>query len=245
MITPLYINGCAGCRIMWEEPALKCVLPNKAEQFFPISRISRVVIFGFCELETLALLACADHGITVVFVNPSGEIRARLIGHGGERQGLVQRLVDLFQHAEGYNLYRDWLAAMEKMAVRSVARRLKVANWQETTVVDLRRALVNNVAFHHGAWRGMLYSQVAEQMLDVGLNASSEALQTFQLDLVADLTQLLSWDFVVVLSQLNYQDSSFYAVEAWLQFYQSRTERVDQLLKATLNRLHIWLLELR
>ena len=39
---PLYIDGSPGCRVVLDEPALR-VVPDKADQLFPLSRISRVV----------------------------------------------------------------------------------------------------------------------------------------------------------------------------------------------------------
>ncbi len=92
---PLYINGSSGCRVVLDQPALRVVVQNKADQLFPLSRISRVVCKGAVEWSMFALLACADAGINLLFLQQNGEVRARWLGRGNERQSLNQRLVDL------------------------------------------------------------------------------------------------------------------------------------------------------
>ena len=74
---PLYIDGLPGCRVVLDEPALRIVVPEKADQLFPLSRISRVVCKGVVEWSMSALLACADAGITLLFLENNGEVRAR------------------------------------------------------------------------------------------------------------------------------------------------------------------------
>jgi len=46
LMRPLYIDGSPGCRVVLDEPALRVVVPDKADQLFPLSRISRVVCKG-------------------------------------------------------------------------------------------------------------------------------------------------------------------------------------------------------
>lgn len=53
---PLYIDGSPGCRVVLEEPALRVSLFNKADQLFPLTRISRVVCKGMVDWSISALL---------------------------------------------------------------------------------------------------------------------------------------------------------------------------------------------
>ena len=59
---PLYIDGAFGCRVVLDDPALRIIVPDRADQLFPLSRISRVVCQGSAEWSMQALLACADAG---------------------------------------------------------------------------------------------------------------------------------------------------------------------------------------
>jgi hypothetical protein len=58
------------------------------------------------------LLACADAGITLLFLENNGEVSARWRGRGGERQSLTQRLVDLSKVLL-WDFYPSLLAADE------------------------------------------------------------------------------------------------------------------------------------
>src|SRR5512136_2483897 len=102
---PLYIDGLPGCRVVLDEPALRVVVPDKADQLFPLSRISRVVCKGLVEWSMSALLACADAGINLLFLEKTGEVRARWLSRGNARQSLTQRLVDLLARADGLERY--------------------------------------------------------------------------------------------------------------------------------------------
>ncbi len=134
---PLYINGTPGCRVILDDPALRITTPDRADQLFPLSRISRVVCQGNVEWSTRALLACADMGIQLLFLRKNGEIRARWLGQSGERQKLTQRLVDLLSRADGLALYTNWLLSMEKLAARTFARQTGLTDWRERVIPPL------------------------------------------------------------------------------------------------------------
>ena len=85
-----------------------------------------------------ALLACADTGIQLLFLDGNGEIRARWLGRSGERQSLTQRLVDLLTYDDGRESYTNWYMSMEKLAVRSFARRIGLPDWRiDDLAVDM------------------------------------------------------------------------------------------------------------
>ena len=121
---PLYIDGSPGCRVVLDEPALRVMVPDKADQLFLLSRISRVVCKGLVEWSMSALLACADAGINLLFLEKTGEVRARWLGRGNERQALTQRLVDLLARNDGLERYENWYLSMEKLAARSFFQRM-------------------------------------------------------------------------------------------------------------------------
>jgi len=79
---PLYIEGREGLQIGWESPALQVTVPDLAEQWFPLQRVSRIVVTGKVQWQTEALLACAEQGISVTFLDESGDVSARWLGAG-------------------------------------------------------------------------------------------------------------------------------------------------------------------
>jgi CRISPR/Cas system-associated endonuclease Cas1 len=57
--------------------------------------------------RTDALLACANQGITVSFLDDGGAVVASWLGKSGERQFFMQRLADLLSRADGKDIYES------------------------------------------------------------------------------------------------------------------------------------------
>jgi hypothetical protein len=241
---PLYIDGSPGCRVVLDEPALRVVVPDKADQLFPLSRISHVVCSGVVEWSMSALLACADAGINLLFLHKNGEVRARWLGRNDERQSLTQRLVDLLARADGLQRYENWYLSMEKMAARSFARRMGLAEWREVPVNELRQWLSQSLSAdgRHQAnlLQGLLHSELLIWLPECGFS-NDEALLSGNLDLASDLSRILLWDFYpALLASETSKASSALATVASLQ--QQRADRFYLLFRSTINKLHQFLL---
>lgn len=242
---PLYIDGSPGCRVVLDEPALRVVVPDKADQLFPLSRISRVVCKGVVEWSMPAMLACADAGINLLFLQKNGEVRARWLGRGGERQSLTQRLVDLLARADGLQCYENWFLSMQKLAARSFARRMGLVEWREVSINELRQRLSLSLSIEgqHRAnlLQGLLHSELLNLLSDCGFCSDDEALLSGNLDLALDLSRLLVWDFYPSLLTADEPDTVT-ALAAMAALYQQREDRLYLLFRSTVNKLHQFLL---
>lgn len=243
---PLYIDGSPGCRVVWDQPALRVCLPEKADQLFPLARVSRVVCKGVVEWSMSALLACADVGITVLFLEKNGKVRARWLGHGGARQSLAQRLVDLLARADGPALYENWYLSMEKLAVRSFARRMDLSDWREISVVQLRKqlalALEGIGRRRANLLQSLLHAELLGWLADAGLGSDDEALLDKKLDLASDLSNLLIWDFYPSLLDWDEDVQQLADMQAMAALFQQRSDRIYLLFRSSLNKLHQFLL---
>lgn len=241
---PLYLDGASGCRVVLDEPALRVNCTGKADQLFPLARISKVVCKGVVEWSMSALLACADSGINLLFLQANGEIRARWLSRGGERQTLTQRLVDLLARADGYQLYGNWLLSMEKLAARSFARRMGLADWREIPVQELRKVLLLNLNPEQrqavNVLQSLLHSELLIWLPDSGFCSNDEALLSGNLDLAADLSKLLVWDFYPSLLQMDRQ--SLPTLPLLAELFQLRTDRLYFLFRSSHNKLQQFLL---
>lgn len=242
---PLYIDGSPGCRVVLDEPALRVSLANKADQLFPMSRVSRVVCKGVVDWSMSALLACADAGIAVLFLEKNGELRARWLGRATERQSLTQRLIDLLTRADGPDLYKNWTLAMEKLAARSFARRIGLVDWREIPVVALRRQLFVSLG-SEGRHRANLLENIllAELLVwlpKAGFASDDEALLAGDLDLAVFLSQLLMWDFYPLLLDDDTK-ANVATMHAMATLFQQRADRCYLLFQSTINKLHQFLL---
>lgn len=243
---PLYIDGSPGCRVVFDEPALRVVMPDKADQLFPLSRISRVVCKGVVDWSMSAMLACADAGINLLFLQKNGEVRARWLGRGSERQFLTQRLVDLLVRADGLERYENWYLSMQKLAARSFARRIGLVEWREISINELRQRLslsLSMKAQHHAnLLQGLLHSELLSLLLDCGFCSDDETLLSSNLDLALDISQLLIWDFYPSLLTADEADDGLPSLAAMAALYQERADRFYLLFRSTINKLHQFLL---
>ncbi len=242
---PLYINGSPGCRVVLEEPALRVVVPEKADQLFPLSRVSRVVCNGVVEWSMSALLACADMGINLLFLEKNGEVRARWLGRGDARQSLTQRLVDLLSRSDGQEKYENWYLSMQKMVARSFARRMGLNDWREVSINNLRQQ-INLTLSDEGRHRstvleGLLHSELLNWLPDCGFTIEDNAILSSNLDLAGDLSKLLVWDFYPALLTDSDIDAAT-ALEAMAYLFQKQEDRCYLLFRSTINKLHQFLL---
>ena len=244
---PLYIDGSPGCRVVLDEPALRISLTDKADQLFPMSRVSRVVCKGVVDWSMSALLACADAGIAVLFLEKNGALRARWLGRASERQSLTQRLVDLLARADGPALYDNWTRAMEKLAARSFARRIGLPDWREVPVATLRRQLFVSLGSEgrHLAnlLENILHAEILLWLPEAGFAGDDAALMTGELDLAVFLSRLLLWDFYpVLLDQDQDVAADDRSMPAMATLFQQRTDRCYLLFRGAVNKLHQFLL---
>jgi len=242
---PLYIDGSTGCRVVLDEPALRVSLADKADLLFPLSRVSRVVCKGLVDWSMSALLACADAGITVLFLEKNGEMRARWLGRTSERQSLTQRLLDLLARADGPGLFENWTLAMEKMAARSFARRAGLLDWREVPVPTLRRQLLVSLG-SEGRYRAnllenILHAELLVWLPEAGFCADDEALMVNDPDLSGFISRLLLWDFYpLLLASSTEPDAS--SMRAMAELFQQRADRGYLLFRSTINKLQQFLL---
>lgn len=242
---PLYIDGSPGCRVVLDEPALRISLADKADQLFPLSRVSRVVCKGVVEWSMSALLACADAGISVLFLEKNGELRARWLGRASERQSLTQRLLDLLARADGPGLYENWTLAMEKMAARSFARRIGMPDWREVPVATLRRQVLVSLG-SEGRYRAnllenMLHAELMVWLPEAGLCGDDEAIMASDPDLAVFISRLLIWDFYSLLLDAT-AESDASPMLAVARIFQLRADRAYLLFRSTINKFHQFLL---
>jgi hypothetical protein len=240
---PLYLEGIPGSRVVLDQPALRVVFPDKADSLFPLSRISRIVCKGCVEWSMSALLACADEGIQLIFLAANGQVRARWLGQVGERQILAQRLSDLLLRADGLILYTNWFAAIEKLAVRSFARRMGLSDWREISVKAIRKSVALSLSAQEQEaiqiLQSLMQSELYVWLADCGLCSDDEVL-LHQLDLAASFSQLLIWDFYPIFLVEHTANPVEFGKLA--ELFQQRNQRLYVLFRSTISKLQQFLL---
>jgi len=198
---PLYLDPKSPTSVGLDGPALSIRVEGQAERLMPLRRVSRILVNEKTQFSTAALLRCADHGISIVFVDPDGLVRGRLLGAPGERQELRQRLVDLLDRPDWRELYGNWRYAQEHHAVLRVQRRLGIrlgsasprgtARWIDK---EAGRLADSSDAVRSQCWmEEQLFAWMVNHLQTLGLGAQSELGQDGRPDLVADLAGVLRW----------------------------------------------------
>lgn len=241
---PLYIEGVAGCRVVLDEPALRIVVPEQSDRLFPLSRISKVVCSGIVDWSMSAMLACADAGIMLLFLHKNGEIRAQWLCQEGVRQSLTQRVLDLFARQDGFSRYENWYLAMEKLAVRSFARRIGRTDWREIPVAYQLKQLakVMSPAMQHRAnvLKALLHGELVIWFKDCGFDAHDEVLVNGPVDFVGDLSKLLLWDcYECLLSESVATETP--PLPAMATLFQQREDRLHLLFRSIINKFYQFL----
>ena len=119
-----YINATDGMQIRLDGPALSIHAPGQAATLTPLRRISRIIISGAPECSAAVLLACAERGITVTFLQANGAIRAHLFGQSMAENDLFRHLRDLLDRPDWPERYQLWLESAASRARVSICRKL-------------------------------------------------------------------------------------------------------------------------
>lgn len=202
---PLYLRGGPGMRVEADGPALRVRRPARAAQWFPLTRLARVVSSGAVQWDCEALLLCAETGTPVVFLQRDGSVRGYLFGGAARSRDphdlLYTRLRARLSRPDGMARYGEWRNAMTRAAIRALGAQLG-RRLDDEPPHRLRQALAETrrryagagpAALIEGRLRGLLSGLSAELLAEVGLDATRWTKLDFGVDLAADLAGLLGW----------------------------------------------------
>ena len=242
VMTPLYLEGKAGMQVVLDEPALSVITAGKTRQLFPLTRISRIVVSGSIVWSMPALFACADAGINVVFLNKSGRLRCKWIGSSPQKSSVVQSFSDLLQRQDALQRYQNWSVAMQKMAVRSSARRIGCIDWRDikVNIFDewVKQSLNESWLPIKSRLKVYVLSTVLHYLSELGFDAQCDFLVDGAFNLAENLTEILVWDICPALLIWQQRSSHLPEQELVVKFYQQRCQRIEHLMRGLLNRLH-------
>ena len=197
---PLYLVPEGEAWVGLDGRALRVSRPTTAERLFPLRRIARVHSSPRVEWEQAALLACAEAGIPILFVDDDGDVIARILGRPGERDELRDRLVEFLLRPEAPGMLRHWMRHHRQRAARWAA--IKLGRRSLNDRVDIRmwvnhagdREAGTQSAQRSRQWlRGLAYGWMEAHLTDLGFGRSTELGQTGIPPLAADLTDILFW----------------------------------------------------
>lgn len=205
--SPLYLCPEGPTRVRLDGPALAVARDGEAERLFPLGRIARIHSGPRAQWEQAALLACAEAGIPVQFIDADGAVRARLLGRPGARDELRNRLLPFLLRPEAPGMLNHWLGQTRQRAARWAGLKLgyrpppaaarprdraqDIRRWINTTADRLAGA---DAALHTRQWqRTLAYGWMEAHLADLGLARNTELGAAGTPALAAELAAILHW----------------------------------------------------
>lgn len=249
---PLYLQGQNGLTVELDGPALRIRQPDRAAMLYPLARLARVLSKGEVHWTCAALLACAEAGVPVAFLDGNGGVRGYLFGPSSGDDTLYLRLRASLRRSDGLSRYADWRRAMTDHARRALEQQLRQADvglipglaWRGLTPVGPRAVGAAPDRVVLGRLRGPLAGMSAQLLVEAGLNAARLA-DLEPLNLVDDLAELLGWALaepVLTAARRRAEPESAGRDERdWVALVEGRRDEVFRFGRLLLGRLRQWL----
>jgi hypothetical protein len=198
---PLYLAPSPDTYVSLDGPALCVSREERAPQLFPLQRLSRVVTATDIGWSSKALLACAERGISVVFMDERGDVAARLTGRTGARDELHKRLVEFLLLPQAEGMYGYWFRNYRRRAAHWAGLKLEVPVAQRDPI-RCRDQIERQAKRHAGEiaaqqtrqWmRTLAFGWMQAHLQDLGIGADQSLGQIGRPTLARDLTEILMW----------------------------------------------------
>jgi hypothetical protein len=241
---PLYLVTPTACELALDGPALAVRRQRQALARYPLQRVSRVISALSVTWQPGALAACLERGIPVVLLDGSGSPVGHVQPVATVRSSLDQ-LLNEWVACGGWQRSRDnWLRSERMRAVRSwVAARATQGNSvdvaQEREAVrrfvyaaEWRQTLLDQP----GIYRAALLALSAQQVRAAGLQCSYVSEHAGELDLAAEICDLLCVVLELELCGLGQQVPT--QTRARLRIIETYTAGLEHRCRSILGRLH-------
>ena len=123
---PLYINA-SGIKLLdTEGPALRVHMHEGPDRYFPLARLSRLIVRGAADMRGEALLNILKAGLSITWLHADGSLAGHVLSASPRHDELLnQRLQDLADTGELSLVLENWrLAAMRRLIIKLVAPHL-------------------------------------------------------------------------------------------------------------------------
>lgn len=123
---PLYLDGAAVNRIRLEHESLRIISEHNADTWFPLNRISRVILSGHMLLSSKVLAACLSNNIPIVVAGREGEFVGVCFGTNFRQQSLQSHILELYESRAQLYVLDNWFAAQQRQQVLLIQKRFRL-----------------------------------------------------------------------------------------------------------------------
>lgn len=253
----LYLRG-ADLSVQLDGPALKISKDHTANRWFPLQRISRVVSSHTVDWATSALIACAQAGVSVSFLDAGQRLVARVLGRNLACESVAQLVSKRTSSPDWSTSYATWCDAMHRMALRSLVRRTGLDLDCVPSAKELRQLFYQEAGSIHALEaskrigqqvQSLLYALVTQLLFNYGFVTQMHEHPPVAFDLCADFVEILFWDFQP--ARMAWLERRFQAGISEVpndleitEFFERRKARTEKLASGLMRRFHRWLIEI-
>lgn len=243
---PLYLDIAQANRVELEAVALKVQAHDKADSFYPLRRVSRVVVTGKVEWQTAALLACLEYGIPVAFRGRDGALVGHCLSDRSSQTALETLLGACADSAEGDALYQQWRVHEESQWVRRMGKacqRIFHGTLAHSILPQVEPLVQALLPCHFGQFTAQLQapvgSHVAEILAAYGFSDNIHLPLTRRIHLSRDVERLLVLEayWLAVRGEVPRLFENRGLRYSVVHFYETRQAHFEERARIALNRL--------
>lgn len=206
---PLYLYGRVATQVAIDGPALKVLRHDKADNRYPLSRLSRIISGISVQWQAQALAACLENRIPIVFLDRAGQPTGYLHSVQHNPSPLDALIDELLDRPDGLAQYALWLRS-ERMRTLWAWRQASLAAGREIDPQQYRELMRLHVYLGQtpqttGAhiYDSAIYAYALRQVHDAGARQVYWGLGGAPLELANDLANLLQLALALELQGLG------------------------------------------
>lgn len=255
MKLPLYL-GHQSSVTLDDGPSLLVLSPGLVPCRYPLQRISRLILAAGTEMQGNGIIACLKSEIPVTWCKQDGSALAVALPLDCCQQTWAERISMLMARPDWFQYYEVWLAAQQRIALRSLSRR-----FNRTVENHKHDEWINSLLHYHGirrtwamrlmhSWQGMMVSLIVKQWRTLKVPVEMLSSPADGWHMLQDMADCLVLDMLVEIIWRKkvwqrLMSASGREVEfALVQAFERRSQRVQSLAVALHKRFHCWLLEM-
>lgn len=110
----LYLDSTKVEQVHFDQNAIKLIHNDFAPRWFPLSRISRIVVFGPMLWDSEAINACMEESISLTFSSQTGEIKGICQSINAKQSRFGEMLTGLITQISGTEQLEQWFYAKQR-----------------------------------------------------------------------------------------------------------------------------------
>lgn len=199
----LYLTAKNNPSLTLDGPSLLITEEASAPRRFPLRILRQVVVQGTVTLPSPLLEQCLRHGISITWLESSGEPLGFFWPAVDIPAALNERLELFWERSDWHWKYENWRRAQERRALQDTLSALQL--WLKDLRPEQAERVLLRILERQGVWnalpwrirflRGLLLNLVQERFLALGVTLQSLERRTAAIQIPEDFMRLLFWQY--------------------------------------------------